>query len=78
MRQGENNVGLVDFGTVFQFVGHPGVAYHQKASEIMLVGFNTFLQDFHAVKLGCIFGADGCMSFQLFFVDVFGTSGIYP
>ncbi len=52
MRQGENNVGIDELGTDFQFVGHPGIAYHQKAGEIMLVGFNAFLQDFHAVKLG--------------------------
>ena len=75
MRKGEDDIRLVYLGAVFQLVGNPRVAYYQKTGKVVLVGFDAFLKNLHVVHLGCILGTDSRMSFQLFVVNVLGTSG---
>ena len=58
-----------------QFIYLPRVGYDQETGEVMFVGFDTFLQDLHAITLCSSFGADSCMAFQMFLLDDFGTAG---
>ena len=58
-----------------EFVYLPGIGNNQKTGEVVLVRFNTFLKDFHAVTFSCCFGADGSVSFQIFILDDFCAAG---
>ena len=59
------------------FIYLPRVGYDQETGEVMFVGFETFLQDLHAITLCSSFGADSCMAFQMFLLDDFGTCLLY-
>ena len=77
MGQCEHHAGLVDIlaAVPVQFIHLPRVSYHKEAGEVVLVCFDAFLQNLHAVTLCGCFGADGSMAFQVFFLDDFGTAG---